>query len=302
VVNPTGLAAGTHTGTVTVDSNAANSPTVFNVGLTVNGPGSGPTITWPRILNISDFTPNEPVSPGDIVAVFGADMLEGDPITPTTLPLPTQVGAGKTQVLVNGLPAPIFYASYGQINIQIPFETSTAQAAQIQVVRNGITSPVGTVPMAASAPLVLEFGCSFANVCPAPWGQYGLGLLYPDNAFPMPASYPIPNERPAKVGDVIQFFAVGLGQMSPPLVTGAVPPTSPLPTFAQAFSVCFAPAPTVTTEVCTPAQYAGIAPGYVGLYQINVQIPANAPTGDAVYMSITNGPSSTSDYVLLAIQ
>jgi uncharacterized protein (TIGR03437 family) len=288
-------------GTVTVDSNAANSPTVFNVELDVNGPGSGPTIAWPRILNISDYTPNEPVSPGDIVAVFGTDILEGDPINVTAAPpLPTQVGTQNTQVLVNGLAAPIFYASYSQINIQIPFETSTAQAATIQIIRNGIASPVGTVPMAAGAPQILEFGCSFANVCPAPWGQYGIGWLFPDNAFPMPVAYPIPNERPAKVGDIIQFFAVGLGQMSPPLVTGAIPSTNPLPTFAQPYSVCFAPAPTAP-GVCTPALYAGIAPGLVGLYQVNVQVPAGVPTGDTVYVTITDG-QFTSDAALIAIQ
>lgn len=62
-MDATGLAAGAHTGTVTVASNAANSPTVYNVEFDVNGAGTGPTIDWPRILNITNFTPREAVSP-----------------------------------------------------------------------------------------------------------------------------------------------------------------------------------------------------------------------------------------------
>jgi uncharacterized protein (TIGR03437 family) len=315
-VDPTGLAAGLHSGTVTVDSNAANSPTVFNVDLDVNGAGAGPTIAWPRILNIGNFALQEPtaeqesspeaVAPGDIVAVYGADMLEGDAINVTAAPpLPTRVGTDpdSVQVLVNGLAAPIFYASYGQINIQIPFETSVAQDAQVQVVRNGITSPIATVPMAARVPRMLQVNCVYANVCPAPWQPYANGLLFADFPAldrPLPAAYPIPGSRPAKAGDVIEFFAIGLGQASPALVTGAIPPTSPLPAITPPFKVCFASAP-LGTAVCTPAQYAGIAPGWVGLYQVNAEIPANAPTGDAIYMTISNG-QATSDPVLLAIQ
>ena len=269
--DPTGLAAGAHTGTVTVNSNAANGPTVFNVELDVVGPGAGPTIAWPRILNIANFTPGEAVSPGDIVAVYGA--------------------------------APIFYASYSQINIQIPFETALTSDAQIQVVRNGIASPIGTVPMASRAPLILQLNCLYANTCPAPWQQYGIGFMFADLpaiAFPVPPVYPIPGTRAARVGDVLEFFAVGLGQASTPLVTGAAAPADPLPTIVPAYNVCFYRFG-IDTQVCTPAQYSGATPTYVGLYQINVQIPANVPTGDSIHMQITNG-ESRSDAVLLAIQ
>ena len=306
-IDATGLAAGPHLGTITIDSNAANSPTVYSVELDVAAPGTGPEVAWPRILNISSFdlfSPQEKIAPGEIVAVYGTDMLDQDPINITaTPPLPTQVGSENTQVLVNGTAAPIFYASNTQINIQIPFELNVGPDAQIQVVRNGIKSAIGTVPTANQAPQILRFGCGFPNVCPAPWGNYGIGLLFsdlPTLEFPMAPKYPIPNIRAATTGDVIEFFATGLGQMTPPLVTGAVPSTSPLPTLSPAFTVCFATAP-VASGICNPVQYAGIAPGFVGLYQVNVGIPANAPRGDSIYMTITNG-LVTSDFVMIAIQ
>jgi uncharacterized protein (TIGR03437 family) len=302
-VDPTGLSAGTQTATVTVDSNAANGPTVFNVELDVSGAGSGPTIAWPRILNISNFTPGEPVSQGDIVAVYGADLLEGDPINITaTPPLPTKVGVDpdSVEVLVNGTAAPIFYASYGQINIQIPFETSVAEDAQIQVVRNGIKSPIGTVPMAARAPRILQLNCIYANTCPAPWGPYGIGVNT-DASFPIPTAYPIPNSHPAKVGDVLVFYAVGLGQTSPALVTGAAAPGPPnLAVTVPTFNVCFYTYG-IAARFCTPAEYSGATPNYVGLYQINVKIPTNAPTGDTIHMYLSTS-QSTSEEVLIDIQ
>jgi len=165
--------------------------------------GTTPTIAVPRIVNISNFKsdPQEAVAPGDIVAVYGNDLLEGDPINVTAAPpLPTSVGTAPddVQVLVNGTAAPIFYASYNQINIQIPFETAaTASAggtfpdAQIQVVRGGVRSPIGTVPMAARAPLILRFNCIF-NTCPAPYQTYGIGVNTGSTntsvSFPLPTA------------------------------------------------------------------------------------------------------------------
>jgi uncharacterized protein (TIGR03437 family) len=210
------------------------------------------------------------------------------------------VGTGNTEVLVNGTAAPIFYASYNQINFEMPFETSLAQDAQIQVVRNGIKSTVGTVPVVPRAPEILQFGCSYANVCPSPWGQYGIGINNTDGSFPIPSTYPIPNSHPATAGDVIVFYAVGLGQTAPTQVTGVAATATPLPWVVPTYTVCFTSG--VLPSACTLAQYSGATPTAVGLYQINVQIPPNAPTGDAVQISIADTQGLPSDAVFIAIQ
>ena len=312
--DPTGLAPGQHLGTVTVNSNAVNQPTVYNIELDVQASGAGPTIAFPRILNIGNFTPGEAVCPGDIIAVYGTDLLEGDAINVTAAPpLPTSVGTAPddVQVLVNGVAAPIFYASYNQINIQVPFETSTTDRAQIQVVRGGVRSPVGTVLMAERAPRILQFGCLF-NSCPAPYQQYGIGQnVGPAGSgpfgFPLPAAseqFPIYDgtwvSRPATAGDVIVFYATGLGQTTPPLVTGAAAPIDPLAKVDPPFEVCFYRFG-IDTQICVPADYSGATPTYVGLYQVNVRIPQRAPKGDAIYMFVKLG-GVESDLVLLAIQ
>jgi uncharacterized protein (TIGR03437 family) len=287
---------------VTVNSNAANSPTVIPVQLDVMAQGTPPAVDWPRILNVGNYAVQESnlngtLAPGDIVALFGVGLLEGDPITITTLPLPTQAGTGNTQVLVNGTPAPIFYASYSQINIQIPFETSTAQDAQIQVVRNGMKSPIGTVPMAAQAPQILLFGCPFADDCG--YDFYAIGINAADGSFPLPADAPFPNCHPAKAGDTITFYGVGFGQTTNPSKTGAPAPASPLPTVDPNYQFCFGYQPS-EPSVCIPASYSGASPGSVGLYQINVTIPPGVG-GDTVDFYITNG-TFYSDPAYMAIQ
>jgi uncharacterized protein (TIGR03437 family) len=294
--NPTALTAGIYTGTVTVNSNAANSPTVIPVSLNVVAQGTPPAIIWPQIVNAANDAAQEAVAPGDIVAVEGVGLLEGDPITITSFPLPTQVGSGNTQVLVNGVAAPIFYASYGQITIQIPYETSVAQDAQIQVVRGGISSPIGTVPMAASAPQILQFGCPFVNDCD--YQNNAIGINFSDGSFPLPVTAPFPNSHPAKVGDVITFYGVGFGQTRNPLSDGVAAPASPLPTSDPSYQFCFGMFPGDVGGFCTPTSYSGASPGSAGLYQINVTIPQGAGTG---FVYITNG-TSYSDPVWVTVQ
>jgi len=274
------------------------------VELNVVAPGAPPEIVWPRMLNVGNYNPEEAVAPGDIVAVYGAGLLEGDPITVTTLPLPTKVGTDpdSVQVLVNGNAAPIFYARYGQINIQIPFETSVTQDAQVQVVRNGITSPIGTGPMAPRAPQIVQFGCPLVNDCN--YQDNAIGVNFTDGSFPLPATAPFPNSHPAKAGDVITFCGVGFGQATNPLSTGAGAPSSPLPTIDPNDQFCFglaghAPEPPRPNDLCTPASYSGATPGTVGLYQINVTIPAGAGTGGSVYIK---NSESYSDSVLIVLE
>jgi uncharacterized protein (TIGR03437 family) len=305
--NPQLLPAGIYNGTVTVNSNAANSP-VIPVELDVMAQGTPPAVIWPQILDIADYNtvvgainPGATLAPGEIVALFGVGLLEGDPVTFSTPPLPTQAGSGNTQVLVNGRPAPIFYASYSQINFQIPFEASTTQDAQIQVVRNGMTSPTVTVPMAQDAPQILQFNCPFANDCY--YQNYAIGTNAADGSFPLPASAPFPNSHPAKAGDVITFLGIGFGQTTNPLTTGAAAPSSPSPTTDPSYQLCFGYQPGDTSQdgVCAITIYSGAVPGAVGLYELKVTMPQIPNPGDAVDFYITNG-TYHSDPAFMAVQ
>jgi uncharacterized protein (TIGR03437 family) len=88
--------------------------------------------------------------------------------------------------------------------------------------------------------------------------------------------------RTSKPGDVIVIYCTGLGQTIPFATTGTAAPASPIETTAQA-TVIFG------GQVSAQSAFAGLTPGFVGLYQVNVQIPANVPTGTSVTMSLAVG-------------
>jgi uncharacterized protein (TIGR03437 family) len=78
--------------------------------------------------------------------------------------------------------------------------------------------------------------------------------------------------NPAIAGEIVSIYCTGLGAVSPIGLTGQAPLVPPQRT-AQAVEVSIAGAP-------AQVSYAGLAPGFAGLYQINAQIPANMPAGD----------------------
>ena len=105
-------------------------------------------------------------------------------------------------------------------------------------------------------------------------------LVAPVGAFP--------GSRPAKIGEYISIYATGLGDITNRPATGGPSPASPLSSTLAT--------PTVTIGgVSGTVIFSGLAPGFVGLYQINVQVPPGAPTGPSVPMVLTIGgvPSNT---------
>jgi uncharacterized protein (TIGR03437 family) len=81
----------------------------------------------------------------------------------------------------------------------------------------------------------------------------------------------VTNSNPAAAGEIISVYCTGLGAVNPPAVTGAAAPVPPPQTVLQV-QAYIAGVPAQVT-------YAGLAPGFAGLYQINVQVPANTPSG-----------------------
>jgi uncharacterized protein (TIGR03437 family) len=105
-------------------------------------------------------------------------------------------------------------------------------------------------------------------------------LAAPNDAFP--------GSRPARIGEYVSIYATGLGDVSNRPGLGSASPLSPLSTTLAKPEVTVGGVPAAVT-------FSGLAPGYVGLYQINVQVPAGAPTGPNVPIVLTIGgvPSNT---------
>ena len=277
--DPTGLAAKTYLGTVTIASNAANSSVVIPVQLTVEPP-TPPVALAGGVVNNGTFAGLEPLAQGDIVALFGDQLTYGDPQSAASLPLATLLG--DIQVLVNGKAAPVYYASPGQINFEIPIDAATGDGT-VQVVRGSQPGNKAYIHIASRAPRFLLIG----------GGPYAI-MTTPQGALTGIPSHPV------KVGDVVVIYTIGLGPTTPSVPSGTASPVSPLAEVKVPTQVCFGVLTPFFEPPCTTPQFVGLTPSFVGLYQINVTIPAGIPSGTTPFtFSVDNNGS---DVVQLPVQ
>jgi uncharacterized protein (TIGR03437 family) len=284
--DPATLAPGSYTTTLAVASNGANG--TLNVPVTFDVPASAaPWVAAQGAVVNQVWDSADVVAPGTIIALFGQQFTTTTPVYATAVPLPLELGT--TRVLVNGVPAPLYFVNYNQIDFQMPFETATGQAV-ISVERDGQQGNGTFLKVAANSPKVLRLGIQ----------DYAVALNT-DNSLVIPASL---GGRPAKAGDTIIIWGTGPGQSTPPLATGAGAPSSEPLARVPTIMVRFGPRVFGSSVVVTP-DFAGYAPGLVGSMQINVRIPDNAPKGDAVPLSVEYGPIATpipSNYTTVALQ
>jgi len=274
--DPTGLSPGIYQGTVTVASNAANGSVAIPVQLTVEAQ-TAPIATAGGVVNNGTFATNESLAVGDIAAVFGDQFTYGDPQAASALPLGTSLG--NTEVLVNGKAAPVYYVAAGQINFQIPFEAATGDGT-VQVVRNGQNGNVIYVNIANAAPRFLVLN----------GGPYVI-MTTPAGALTGIAG------QAATAGDTVTIYVIGLGPTSPTVPSGTASP-NPAAVVGQT-QVCFGQHTAVKQPPCATAGFAGLTPGLVGLYQINVLIPSGLPTGNVPIYFTVAGEASDQEVIAL---
>jgi uncharacterized protein (TIGR03437 family) len=170
-------------------------------------------------------------------------------------PLPAILGG--TQLLANGQPSPLYEVAADRITFVLPFATAGAGRIDLQAVTASGSSNVISVRAAPSLPAFFSQAGT------------GLGLAlaqHSDGSL-------INADAPARTNEVITFYATGLGQ-----VTGA-PADGAAATSASPVTI---PVQVDIGGIFGDVLYAGLAPGYPGVYQVNVRVPSNlAPTGAA---------------------
>jgi uncharacterized protein (TIGR03437 family) len=286
--DPTGLTPGVFTATASVASNASNGVVTVPIEMDVLTPGP-PVAYYQGVLDNATFAVGATLAPGGIVALFGEQLSNGPPVQASALPLTTSLGGAS--VTVNGQPAPVYYVSANQIDFLIPLEAASGSATVSVSTSAGQGNSV-SVNLAPVAPTLLSLGI----------GAYGNIVLADLVTRPIPTTPGIAS-RPAVPGvDTIVIYALGMGQTTPPVADGvAAPSTSPLASVPNV-KVVFGYAGLVEggTASVKPA-FAGLAPGFVGLYQINVAVPSNSPVGNTVPLSV-NVNGVVSNYVDIAVQ
>lgn len=267
-----GLAAGLYSGSIRIDSNAANAPFVIPVSFTVD-PAGPPEASIGGAVDGATF--DQPVSPGSLISIFG-EQLAYQTAGATETPLPTELGGASVQI--DGVAAPMVFASYGQMNVQVPYEVGPGTRV-IVVSRDGQAGNSTTVPVQARVPRLFYLNRGA-------FGEYGAMLnATQGNSLPLPPDLVPPgaNAGPAQPGDVISIFATGLGTAVPAVATGAAAPASPLSMAVDVPRVSFARTPLGPTAM---PDFVGLAPGFVGLWQINVTLPDNLPTDEHTPVAI----------------
>jgi uncharacterized protein (TIGR03437 family) len=289
--DPLTLAPGTYKGTLTVNSNAVNGTATIPVQLTVVA--TGPPVAN-SVLNVFTNSSDDGLSQGEVVAVYGTQFTTGDPQTGS---LPLQTTLGTTQVLLNGQPVPIQYVAASQINIQIPYDATLGDGT-LTVVRGGQKGNAISVNINSAAPAVLPFPFTTYVLAQTATGGFEGYKVTPGTL----GSYLFPQGAPAHIGDTVVLYAVGLGATSPAVTAGTAAPSSPLAMVTPTPMVCLgALNPLNPTALCSAPQFAGLTPGFFGLYQVNFLVPQNAPTGDAVPIFVQVG-NAVSNILSIAIQ
>ena len=216
--------------------------------------GSGVFLNPEGVVNAGSWAPfTAGIAPGEFIALVGTG-LAPDGLPVASAPFPTTLG--PVQVMINGVAAPIYYATPNLIEAIVPYET-TGSIAQIQVINNGATSNTVTTFISLTAPGVFT------------QNQNGLGygsVLHADYSLVTPSN-------PAQLGETLQVYLTGLGAVSPAVADGAAAPSGSLSSTTN----------TITASIggqAATVSYAGLAPGYVSLYQVNVQVPSAATSGD----------------------
>ena len=225
--------------------------------------GSAPFINPVEIWNAASYAPiTNSVAPGEYVSIFGTGL---SPTTLTAQSYPLQTNLGGVQVMVNGVAAPLDYVSPTQINLVVPVETPTNNSfATFQVINNGASSNQVTVYTSGSAPGVFAITGN---------GIGAAAVTHADGSL-------VTQNSPAVAGETLVLYVTGLGLVSPPVPDGAAAPPSPLSYVTEAVGVQIQDQDgnLYPDTPVTPA-FAGLTPGFAGLYQINFVMPSGVPSG-----------------------
>jgi uncharacterized protein (TIGR03437 family) len=260
-------------GVSTVDSN--NYELVVGVRVRPEAvPETGPYIGRFGVVNAASYAPaGNPVSPGGFITIFGVRLASALAVA-QSLPFPLTLGG--TQVLINEKPVPLYLVSPGQISALVPYGTP-AGTARVAVVVGGTKSEDVEVRVAATAPGVFSTLQS----------GFGPGAILKTDYTLVTAS------NRAKRGDVVQVYLTGLGKVTPAVGDGVGASPAVLSNADTTVNV-------YVGGVKARVLFKGLAPGFAGLYQLNVEIPPTAPGGASVPLGIET-PDAFHDQVDIAI-
>jgi minor extracellular serine protease Vpr len=244
---------------------------------------TAPAINANGIVDAASFSAGKAVAPGSWISVFGTNLTDATQgasgvnsafalcslcnVVNQALPMGIDGASFSFDNSTQSLPGRLNYVSPTQLNIQVPWELA-GTSATVKSIVNYTYSAEYTLPLA----------------------EYSPGFFVIDKANDVAAldlSYNLVNSsNPVARGSYVQLFLNGLGPVSNQPGDGLAAPSSPL---AQTKS---APTVTIGGQAASTVQFSGLAPGFVSLYQVNVQVPAGISAGPQPIVCSIGGVTS----------
>jgi uncharacterized protein (TIGR03437 family) len=242
-----------------------------------------PVVATGGVLNGASFTKGQAVTPGSLVSIFGTN-LASSVAEADTIPLSNSLG-GVTVEFVNGpksVPAPMLFVG-SQLNVQIPWEIVPAgTTANINVI---VTNSAGS-----SSPVQVAIG----QYSPGVFSSNGLAIaINSDGTLAWPTgAVPGLTTHPAKIGDVVEILATGLGAVASPPADGA--------NSIDQLRTNLVQPQVMIGGVTAQVGFAGLSPQFVGVNQINITVPSVA-AGSALPLQLVLGGITTPSNITMAV-
>ena len=231
-------------------------------------PQPAPVVADNGVVSAASLQPS-PLAPGALISVFGDGLSEGTLQAPG-LPLPQQLGG--TTISIGDHILPLLYTSDGQVNAVVPLDLNVNTNQQL-LVQRGTTYAAAPVYVDVASAQPAVFQASGQAIVTDRHGQ----LINPTN--------------PLRPGDVAIIYCAGLGQVQPSVADGAA-----------ATGLTHTTNPVAVKLADKPAEvlFAGLTPGFVGLYQVNAVVPETVTDGEVPL--VLTVAAQHSDPVMLSVR
>jgi uncharacterized protein (TIGR03437 family) len=233
-------------------------------------PRDAPVYSAASIVNAAD-NQSGALAPNAIGTIYGANLAYGTAgLTQSDIQggtLPIVLGDSETEVFIGNYAADLYYVSPTQINFLVP-PMMLPGPVSFRLVIDGLVGPVIPLKLTPAAPGLFQLNATNAVAT-----QVNGSVLTPSS--------------PAKPGDIVVLYATGLGETTPPAVYGQLPTAAARLVAGANLSILLDGVAVASGNIL----YAGVAPGYAGLYQINLTLPKSTGANPEIRLQL-DGASS----------
>jgi len=293
----TTFAGQTVTQIIVTDTDNGSNPILL--GVTLGSPDTDlPYFTPAGVVSASAFGEFTSVAPGSWIEIYGTKLAAGTRSWTaadfTGVNAPTSLDG--TSVTIGGQAAFLDYVSPTQVNAQVPSNIGTGPQPVVVTTAVGASAPI-TIADDQSGPVTVTVNQDQPGLLAPSAFNIG-GKQYVAALFSDGATYVLPpgaisgvTSRRAQPGDIITFYGIGFGPVTPNIPAGQIVPGE---------NMLVAPLDILFGQTAATVPYDGLAPGAVGLYQFNVVVP-NVAASDIVPVTFTLGGTAGTQTLYTAV-